>query len=327
MVYIYSKQIGSERYYYLRLDKRVNNKKMVIDIAYLGQDLSKINLDKLLNNTKYNKEIKKSYKNLNKILNSNYYFKKAENIKYKKDNYLSKEQQIKLNAIKIHFNLKFKKLHSLTKEDFINNFVVSYTYNTTSIEGNTIPLADVKKILLDEKIELKNKTLREVYDLRNTKNTFINIFNNKFKINLNKIIDIHKNLVKDTDNRTGFRHFDVRVFKSHFDSSPYFRIEKELIELLDWFKHSKENIFVKAVIFHHKFEKIHPFADGNGRTGRMLLNLMLLDKDYPPLIITKKNRLRYLDVLSIADKKEDYIPLISFLLDEYDKGYWENFVF
>lgn len=327
MVYIYAKKIGSNKYYYLRLDKRINGKKIVVDVAYLGQDLSKINLDKLIDNSKYNKEIKKSYDNLNKTINTDYYIKKAESIKYKKSKYLTKEQQIRLNAIKIHFNFKFKKLNDLTKEDFFENFIVSYTYNTTSIEGNTIALSDVKKILIEEKVELKNNTLREIYDLRNTKKTFLTILNKKPKLNLKTIVDIHKSLMLDMDNRVGFRNFDVRVIKSQFNSTPYFRIEKELTELFNWFNKEREDIFIKSVIFHHKFEKIHPFADGNGRCGRMLLNLMLLNQNYPPIIVTKKNRSKYIDALSIADKKENYIPLISFLLEEYEKGYWDHFIF
>jgi Fic family protein len=326
MAYIYVKQIGSKKYYYLRVDKRVNGKKIVKDIAYLGSDLSKVDVKKLISSSKYGKEITKSYKQINHLITSNYYYRKAELLKYKKNTYLTKEQLIRLNAISFHFSSNFKKLHQLTAADFLNNFVISYTYNTTSIEGNTIALADVKKILTDDSIYLKNKTLREIYDLRNTKDTFNYIFKNTLKLSLKVIIDIHKKLMKDVDDRVGFRNFDVRVFKSHFKSSLYFRIDKEINDLLSWFNISKENIFVRAVIFHHKFEKIHPFGDGNGRTGRMLLNLILLNNNLPPLIITKKNKKFYFDSLSIADKKEDYSFLISFLLDEYEKGYWQHFI-
>ena len=326
MVYIYTKRIGLNKYYYLRLDKIVNGKKITKDIIYLGNNLSKIDINKLLDNQIYKKEIRKSYKTINKFLKSNYYIEKAESIKYKKNKYLTKEQLIKLKAIELHFNSKFKKLHELTKNEFFENFIISYTYNTTSIEGNTIPLSDVKKILLDDNIILKNKTLREIYDLRNTKNTFNYILNNKLKINFKTIIELHKELMKDIDNRLKFRNYDVRVTKSHFDTTPYFRIEKELKQLIGWYGRSKQNIFIKATIFHHKFEKIHPFADGNGRTGRMLFNLILLQNKLPPIIITKKNKNKYFDSLMVADKKEDYLPLISFLLEEYEKGYWDNFV-
>lgn len=141
------------------------------------------------------------------------------------------------------------------------------------------------------------------------------------------IINIHKQLVKDIDVRVGFRKHDVRVIKSRFDSAPYFRIEKEMNELINWYKENKKlNPFILATIFHHKFEKIHPFSDGNGRTGRILMNYILIKNNYPPIIITKKNREKYLDALESADKSEEYSKLLSFLLEEYKVGYWENFV-
>ena len=74
--------------------------------------------------------------------------------------------------------------------------------------------------------------------------------------------------------------------------------------LLKWYKENKKNLhpFVLAVIFHHKIEKIHPFLDGNGRTGRMLMNYILIRAGYPPSVIYKKNRDEYLDALGSADK-------------------------
>ncbi|MFA5746203.1 MAG: Fic family protein [archaeon] len=327
MTYIYSKVINGKSYYYLRMDKREKDKKVIKDIAYLGNDLSKINIDKLLDNSKYKKEIRKSYKVINKYINSNYYLDKAKSEKLHKDKYLTYEQQILLESIRLHFKDRFLKLDRNTQREIYDNFVVSFTYNTTSIEGNTIPLSDVRKILFDDKIQLKNKTLREIYDLRNTKDTFFSIVESKKPINIDFIINTHKQLVKDVDERIGFRKHDVRVIKSRFDSAPYFRIEKEIQELINWYKENKKlNPFILATIFHHKFEKIHPFADGNGRTGRLLMNYILIKNNYPPIIITKKNRDKYLEALESADKSEEYSKLLQFLLEEYKIGYWENFV-
>lgn len=327
MAYIYLKKINGKPYYYLRIDTKENNKRVIKDIAYLGNDISKINVDKLLDNSKYKKEIRKSYKTINKFINSNYYLEKAKKEKLHKDKYFTREQQLLLESIRLHFKDRFLKIDKKTQKEVLDNFIVSFTYNTTSIEGNTIALNDVKKILSEEIINLKNKTLREIYDLRNTKNTFFSIINSKKPITSDFIINIHKQLVKDIDNRVGFRKHDVRVIKSRFDSTPYFRIEKEIQELLDWYKSSKKlNPFVLATIFHHKFERIHPFSDGNGRTGRLLMNYILMKNKYPPIIITKKNRSEYLQALEFADKYENYSKLIQFLLNEYKVGYWQNFI-
>lgn len=327
MVYIYSKVISGKPYYYLRIDTKVDNKRVIKDIAYIGTDLSKINLDKLLDNSKYKKEIRKSYKIINKHINSNFYLNKAKSKKLHKDRYLTNEQQILLESIRLHFKDRFLRLDKNTQKEIYDNFVVSFTYNTTSIEGNTIPLNDVRKILFDEKIQLKNKTLREIYDLRNTKDTFFSIVDSKKSMSIDFIINIHKKLVKDVDERIGFRKHDVRVIKSRFDSAPYFRIEKEMTELINWYNENKKlNPFILATIFHHRFEKIHPFSDGNGRTGRLLMNYILIKNNYPPIIITKKNRDKYLQSLEFADKSEEYSKLLSFLLEEYKMGYWNNFV-
>lgn len=327
MTYIYSKVINGKSYYYLRIDTKVSNKRVIKDIAYLGNDISKIDINKLLDNSKYKKEIRKSYKIINKYINSNYYLNKAKSEKLRKDKYLTNEQQILLESQRLHFKDRFLKLDKNTQKEIYDNFIVSFTYNTTSIEGNTIPLNEVRKILSDDKIQLKNKTLREIYDLRNTKDTFFSIVNSKKPLSIDFIINTHKQLMKDVDERIGFRRHDVRVIKSRFDSAPYFRIEKEMQELINWYKENKKiNPFVLSVMFHHKFEKIHPFSDGNGRTGRLIMNYILIKNNYPPIIITKKNRDKYLEALESADKSEDYSKLIQFLIEEYKKGYWENFV-
>lgn len=327
MTYIYSKVINGKSYYYLRIDTKVSNKRVIKDIAYLGNDISKIDINKLLDNSKYKKEIRKSYKIINKYINSNYYLNKAKSEKLRKDKYLTNEQQILLESQRLHFKDRFLKLDKNTQKEIYDNFVVSFTYNTTSIEGNTIPLNEVRKILSGDKIQLKNKTLREIYDLRNTKDTFFSIVDSKKPLSIDFIINTHKQLMKDVDERIGFRRHDVRVIKSRFDSAPYFRIEKEMQELINWYKENKKiNPFVLSVMFHHKFEKIHPFSDGNGRTGRLIMNYILIKNNYPPIIITKKNRDKYLEALESADKSEDYSKLIQFLIEEYKKGYWENFV-
>ncbi|MFH0905957.1 MAG: Fic family protein [archaeon] len=327
MVYIYEKKINGESYYYLRLDKRINGKKIVKDIAYLGNNLNKINIEDILNSKNYGKEIKKSYRAINRFLTSKHYLEKIKKMKLKEDKYLTKEQLQNLEIIKLHFKDRFLKLDSKTKKQVYDDFLVSFTYNTTSIEGNTISLNNVRKFLSQENFSIKNKNLREIYDLRNTKDTFYKFLSQK-EINKQLIIDIHDNLMKDIDNRTGFRKHDVRVFKSRFDSSPYFRVEKEINELLEFYKENKNKLhpFVLATIFHHKFEKIHPFYDGNGRSGRMIFNLILINSNFAPIIITKTNRNKYLDALETSDKLEDYSKLISFLITEYEKGYFENFL-
>jgi Fic family protein len=149
------------------------------------------------------------------------------------------------------------------------------------------------------------------------------------------ICEIHDNLLENIDARKGYRTTDVRVFKANFKSTPFPYVKEDMALLLKWYFDSRKSRhpFVLATLFHHKFEKIHPFMDGNGRTGRMLLNYILLKNEYPPLILRKKNRLSYLDRLHKADKceltKEDivhYKPLIEFNAKEMSETYWNIFL-
>jgi Fic family protein len=104
--------------------------------------------------------------------------------------------------------------------------------------------------------------------------------------------------------------------------------------LLKWFNEHKEEYhpLVMAAIFHQKFEIIHPFHDGNGRTGRMVMNYMLMQAGFPPMIIQKKNRSTYLDVLGEANKvdldKVDhrFQDLVDFTVEEMNASYWSHFL-
>src|SRR3989338_2092215 len=105
--------------------------------------------------------------------------------------------------------------------------------------------------------------------------------------------------------------------------------------LIKFYNENKNKLhpLVLGSIFHHKFEKIHPFMDGNGRTGRMLLNYILIKNNYPPLVIRNKNREEYLRYMRKADasdlfkvKIEDYSDLIHFVADEMTNSYWSIFL-
>ena len=91
-------------------------------------------------------------------------------------------------------------------------------------------------------------------------------------------------------------------------------VSEELAELLEELKDvSDENALTAAAYFHVKFENIHPFADGNGRTGRLLMNYILLLHDHPPVIIHEEDRNDYYSALEAWDERQELDPIISFL--------------
>lgn len=335
MVYIYKKVIGTKTYYYLRASVRKEGKIIIKDIAYLGSDISAIK-DKLKNiPKKYSEEIRKTYKTINVFLEVNKFLNDARQEKLKKDAYLSKDLLESVEACTIHWRSVFLKNDSLTIDEILKNFIIEFAFNTTSMEGNTITLEEAHK-LLTENLTPKDKTLREIYDLQNTEKVFMKLYHEPTReINQELIFEIHSLLLENIDARKGYRTQDVRVFKAHFKSTPAPYVKTDMDLLIKWYVSNKNRLhpLILATIFHHKFEKIHPFMDGNGRTGRILLNYILLKNNYPPVIIRKKNRTEYLEKLHKADNSdltknnvEDYEDIVEFNAKELSNNYWDIFL-
>jgi len=332
MVYIYKKLIAGKPYYYLRASERKGKKIMVKDIAYLGNSLEDVK--KFLgSSTKYKEKIRKAYKTIHNFIESNHYAEKVESLKLKKDIFLDKNL-VEVEACRLHYTQVFQKDDELTKNEIFKNFVIEFAFNTTSIEGNTINLKEARN-LLGEGIAPKNKTLREIYDLQNTEKVFFDLLKSNDALTNEQIVKIHSGLMENMDFRIGYRTTDVRVIKANFKSTPAPYVLTDMNLLLKWHDQNKNKLhpFVLAVVFHHKFEKIHPFMDGNGRTGRMLLNCILMKNNYPPMIFHKKARSDYLDALRQADKsnltkaeKENYFQLVQFSAGQLAESYWSIFL-
>lgn len=333
MVYIYRKVIGNKEYYYLRASIREKDRIITKDIAYLGSDVSQLReqLDRLPK--RYHEQIRKTYKTIQRFLDINSYREQAKAM-LQKEVMLSPDALLDIEGARIHYNNNFQKKDPLTRQETWKGFIIEFAFNTTSIEGNTITLKEAAHFLVESRVP-KDKTLREIYDLQNTEKTFNRIVKDApQEITHDLILDIHRGLLANIDNRTGYRTQEVRVFKAAFASAPAPYVKTDMELLLQWTDEHKDlHPFVKAVIFHHKFEKIHPFMDGNGRTGRMLMNVLLLGMDYPPLIIRKKNRPAYLEALHKADKskpsgmaREEYNDLLAVTAKEYTENYWNIFL-
>ncbi|MDO8648097.1 MAG: Fic family protein [Candidatus Diapherotrites archaeon] len=330
MVYVYKKMIAGKPYYYLRASSISKGKSVVKDIAYLGNSIenAKKEIERL---PQFKDKIEKSYRKIRLFLESNHYLEGAQKAKLKHDDFL-KENQAIVEACALHYNKAFKKLDALTQKEILDNFIVEYAFNTTAIEGNTIGLKEARG-LLEEGLTPKDKTLREIHDLQNTKRVFESL-DLKRQLSRELIKEIHAGLLENIDSRNEYRIRDIMVTKSRFKPSPYYKVREDMDFLLEWFdKNKKLHPFVLAVIFHHKFEKIHPFMDGNGRTGRMLMNFILLKNNYPPEILQKKHRSEYLEILNEADKAfiteakpEHYAGLIAFATAELNETYWNNFL-
>lgn len=336
MAYIHAKKVGNKKYYTLRVSARDGDGKVITrDLENLGSDISKIKIEYL--EKKHKNEIRKSYRDLKRFLESNHYIEKIRKEKVKSNPFFNRADLEEIEAAKLHFNSRFMKLDSLTKQEVLEFFLIKFAVSSTSIEGNTINLAEATK-LLKEEILPKNKTLREVYDLQNTKKVFVEIVKNKPDLSLDMIREVHDNLLDKIDKRKGYRNHDINILGQPFKPTPARYVKSDMKMLVNWHKNQSKKIhpLALAIFFHHKFESIHPFSDGNGRTGRMVMNNLLMKRSYPPLIVPNKEREEYLNVMSEADKsiKKDllsteinhYKPLLDFFVRNYKKTYWNTFL-
>jgi len=335
MAYIHVKRVGNKKYYTLRVSGRKGKNVITKDLCNLGSDLSKINIDSL--QKQYKTEIRKSYQTIKKFLDKNHYLEKAEKLRIKRSQYYSKEQLLSIEAIKLHFNNKFLRLDKLTQKDCYESFLIKFAVNSTSIEGNTIPLKEADR-LLREDILPKNRTMREAYDLINTKKAVNFLMDERPKLSLELIEKLHDMLLENMDSRNGFRNHDIHILGQPFKPSPARYIKADLKLLLEWQDQNKKTVHPLALVtfFHHKFENIHPFSDGNGRTGRVLMNYILSFFGYPPFVISRRFRRKYLDCMSAADKSlkkdltnidiKEYHNLIDFVYLEFKTSYWDTFL-
>jgi len=167
-------------------------------------------------------------------------------------------------------------------------------YNSNAIENSTLTLEDTEKILLGGSLDRKVNIL-EVYEAKNlAKLTETLLEKNKSLLNIKLILKLHKTLLSNIDDTIAgrFRRGKewVRV-GNHLGANPRF-VHILMQELVDNYNQNKINYFLDAVAhFHAEFETIHPFVDGNGRIGRVLINLQLMNAGFPPIIIQNKSKL------------------------------------
>jgi Fic family protein len=306
MTFISKKLINGKERFYLEKSIRFPNGKIKKFSIYL-KDKNKTKEE----NKKLEEKILEELKNHA----SNYY----------KTNTIFNKQKIRnLEEIRINYKKIKNKLTKNQITDILDRFTVNFTYESNAIEGNSLTLKDVTFIIKEGKV-IKNKDLREVYETLNTRKAIGLLFQNKLKLNQKNIIKLHSILVENTGIETGFKKLPNFLLGRKVKTTPPERVEKEINKLITWYNENKNlHPLHLAAIFHAKFEQIHPFEDGNGRIGRLLINLILLEQDYAPLIIRKSQRIAYLVSLEAFDNKYPD-KLFRFLLEKYKDTYEKFF--
>lgn len=197
------------------------------------------------------------------------------------------EKLIKLNSLRPFTQGELERLRE--------EFIVEYTYNSNAIEGNTLTLRETDMVLRG--LTIAKKSLQHHLEAIGHKEAFdyiLQLVKQKEPLSEYLIRQIHYLVLADKkDDRGVYRKIPVRIMGAkHEPVEPYF-IKPKMEELLQWYEKSTDHIVTKLARFHIEFEAIHPFIDGNGRTGRLLVNLELMKAGFPPIDIKFADRLAY----------------------------------
>lgn len=243
---------------------------------------------------------------------------------YKKNAVFTEETLTKLEERKLDYKEIIKKVSEKQFEDILDRFTINFTYESNAIEGNSLTLKDVAFIIQEDHLP-KGKNLREVYETINTRKAFDWIKKNNPKITEETIITLHRILVKDTGVALGYKQLPNFLLGRMVKTALPEEVPTEMKKLIAWYYQNNHlHPLQRAAWFHGAFEKIHPFEDGNGRVGRILLNVMLWQNDYPLLIIRKTQRVAYLHALDAFD--QGYADkLYYFLLNKHGDTYEKFF--
>lgn len=217
--------------------------------------------------------------------------------------------------------VKIKRIYDKYKpydSSFEENMLIQFNCESNGIEGNSLTFQEAK-ILLEIGIAVGNKPIKDYIEALSHKEAIDEMLYHievKAKLSKNIICEFNKALLKGTKKeiKSGrYREVTVVVGDKNITTPPYL-IEKEMEELFYWYENINVDFAEKLSKFHAKFEKIHPFIDGNGRTGRLILNLELMKDGYPPVILKRADRKKYYDLLELAQaQEEDFKPLVEFI--------------
>ena len=236
----------------------------------------------------------------------------------------------------------WKNKNTKTKEDInkiLDSFSVLFAYNSGAIENSQITYKDTREIFENGKVINYTGDLKTLYEIRNQKICYeflLPIIVKKEKISEELIQETHKKLTKNTyderryvvnKERPGqYKIHDYITGTNEVGSSPE-NVEQDIRQLIQEINevslNNDEQILKVAAYLHNMIEQIHPFADGNGRLGRTLLNYFLMINNLPPIIIYNEDKNFYYEVLEKFDEEDDLDSSVEFLKYEMEKT-WEK---
>lgn len=188
-----------------------------------------------------------------------------------------------------------------------DEILIEWTYNSNAIEGSTVTLQETR-LILETGLTIGGKSLREHFEVINHRDAIQyveELVQDPEPITAFHVRQIHKLILTNIDNENAgnYRKTQVRIAGAPITPPESWQIANLMLEWGDWLagvENDSQPIAIAAQA-HHRLVAIHPFVDGNGRTARLVMNLLLMRKGYPPTIIMRTNRQQYYSVLAQAD--------------------------
>jgi Fic family protein len=212
----------------------------------------------------------------------------------------------------------------LANPDIRNQFVLKLTYHSNSIEGSTLTESDTAAILFDN-VALPDKSLSEQLEAKNHQTALNYLFDYISKdgvIGEAMVLKLHSILMNSVRPDAGlYRQHGVRITGVNLPTANYVRVPDLISEVMIKAVKKTKDIVAAFVSTHSRFEQIHPFSDGNGRVGRLLMNAMFLKANLAPAIIRQEQKQLYYTYLYKAQTKDDQSQLENFLCDATMDGF------
>lgn len=202
---------------------------------------------------------------------------------------------------------------------------IEWTYNSNAIEGNTLTLKETRMVL-ELGVTVSGKNLREHFEVNNHQKAIEyveSLIKPKSKLTEAEILGIHTIVLDNIENEYAgkYRTGQVRILGASFIPPNYLKIRELLDELLAEINQNPGRLDPIELVskFHHRFVWIHPFFDGNGRTARLLMNLLFMRQGFPPAIILYNNRKQYYRALDAANN-DNYGPFILLVAQALERS-------
>ena len=217
----------------------------------------------------------------------------------------------------------------------LNGHSIAFAYNSGKIENENVTYHNTREIFEHDGVTSYTGDLRTLFEIKNSKEAnelFLQAFKEKRPLNEEFLLELQLVLTQGTydtrryqlGERPGeYKHHDYVTGKEEIGASAE-DVKEEMDELLAELQDgSSANALTAAAYFHAKFENIHPFADGNGRTGRLAMNYLLVMLDHPPIIIHEEDRRGYYNALEAWDRDQELAPLCDYLKEQTVKT-WQK---